>query len=77
MSVCEWYPDEGRAATSHDPVHGKAEVVVGARGQWHLCRSCAALPEFRRFRVRKPVHKAVAPEVERIVESRRRRGHRR
>ena len=27
-------------------------VVVGAKGHWHLCATCAKLPEFRRFRAR-------------------------
>jgi len=51
---CEWYPSEGRPACEKDETHGNATVSLGD-GQWHLCASCAALPAFDRFRVRKPL----------------------
>jgi hypothetical protein len=35
-----------------DIPHGVATVSLG-NGEWHLCASCAALPAFERFKVRK------------------------
>lgn len=51
---CEYDPDAGRAAFAGEQ-HGPAEFVVGAKGEWRLCASCAALPAFKRFRVRTPI----------------------
>ena len=49
---CEYNPAARRAShcTEH---HAVATTIVGANGKWRLCDSCAALPEFRRFRSRK------------------------
>lgn len=33
----------------------RSELIVGANGKWRLCRSCAALPRFKRYRVRKEI----------------------
>lgn len=55
---CEWNPDENRAAVTGDKCHGDAELSVGADGKWHLCRSCAALPRFKKFRRRVPLRAA-------------------
>ena len=65
MSRCEWDPKHNRAARvlgrhrSDDVIvegcPNEATICVGANGQWHLCESCAELPEFRRFRIRKPL----------------------
>ncbi len=54
---CEWDPEHGRPAHVDDEPHGEATVSVGADGQWHLCASCAALPLFDRFTVRKPLRR--------------------
>jgi hypothetical protein len=54
-SDCEWNPTAGRAALSGDPSHGEAIVCVGAKGLWHLCATCAALPRFNIYRTRKPL----------------------
>lgn len=54
VDPCEWNPSEGRAAYD-DETHANADLVVGANGQWRLCRACAALPRFARFRRRVPV----------------------
>jgi hypothetical protein len=54
---CEYNPVEKRPAYDHE-VHAEADLIVGADGAWRLCVACAALPEFRRFRVRKLVRKA-------------------
>jgi hypothetical protein len=54
VDPCEYNPDERRAAYEHE-VHARADVIVGAKGKWRLCRLCAALPEFRRLRKRRPI----------------------
>ncbi len=54
---CEWDPEHGRPAHVDDAPHGDATVSLGD-GQWHLCASCAALPAFDRFTVRKPLRQA-------------------
>lgn len=38
---------------------GKIAVVrVGSNGQWHLCETCAALPEYKRYKNRAPISQA-------------------
>lgn len=56
---CEWNPDEKRAAYSNE-CHAAAEFIVGANGKWRLCATCAALPEFKVLRKRKPITQEVA-----------------
>jgi len=59
---CEWNPDTGQAAWSHDD-HTRlirASVIVGANGKWRLCASCAALLMFKRYK-----HKPIAGRSER------------
>lgn len=46
---CEYNP-QTHSASYENEVHASAELIVGASGQWRLCRSCAALPEFKRFK---------------------------
>ena len=61
---CEWNPRTNQPAWSNE-LHfrtTKAEVIVGANGQWRLCQSCAALPVFRRFRKRIPIRPPKAGE---------------
>lgn len=53
--VCEWNPDKNELATDGDEPHGFAEFVVGAKGQFRLCASCAALKQFKKYRKRNPV----------------------
>lgn len=48
---CEYNPEK-KAAAFENEVHAQATMIVGAKGQWRLCASCAALPEFRRFKTR-------------------------
>lgn len=71
--LCEWDPERDRASQG-DPVYGDpalkwrnytgcpnlADVIVGADGKWRLCESCAALPTFKRWRVRKPARLRVS-----------------
>lgn len=52
---CEYSPEHKRAAYTTE-VHARADVIVGHNGKWRLCRPCAALPEFSRFRVRHEIH---------------------
>ncbi len=54
---CEWAPSRDEPASvfpNGDDVPGNcpnaATEVVGARGSWHLCASCAALPRFARLK---------------------------
>jgi len=54
-SACEWNPVTSEPAKEGDVPHAAAVVSVGADGRWHLCESCAALPKFKRLRVRRPV----------------------
>lgn len=69
-ATCEWDPDRGQPATTVVlcignlqllPVHKRqgcpnpATVSVGQKGAWHLCDSCAKLPNFKPFRRRVPL----------------------
>jgi hypothetical protein len=54
---CEWNPAADRPAREGEPSHGDATVSLGAEGEWHLCASCAALPVFARFKVRKALRR--------------------
>jgi hypothetical protein len=54
FSPCDWNPKAKQRARSHeDSCPNEATVCVGAKGQWHLCEECAALPRFNRFRSRR------------------------
>jgi hypothetical protein len=54
---CEWNPAEDRPAREGDKPHADATVSLGADGEWHVCASCAALPVFARFKVRKQMRR--------------------
>jgi hypothetical protein len=66
--MCEWDPEESQPARyipgtdQHWGCPNDAEIIVGAKGQWRLCESCAALPEFKRFRKRKQIRQRVTNE---------------
>lgn len=56
---CEWEPSESRPALSTDE-HFKttpAVLMLGSPVAWRLCRECAGLPDFKRFRKRKDIVK--------------------
>lgn len=72
MADCEWNPVADREAFVGDPPHGQATVMVGTDGKYHLCESCARLPRFARFRVRRPLGRRVPERVQR-KENRRQR----
>lgn len=68
MSLCEWNPERDEPAvtlnehsffgpTEHQGCPNEATVSIGRNGRWHLCESCAVLPRFERFRVRKPLRR--------------------
>lgn len=59
MAICEYNPKLKRAAyysKGHsgptDGCQNEATIAVGRYGQWHLCKNCAALPEFERYKKR-------------------------
>ena len=52
---CDWNPEKIEAICSADESHARAELIVGADGQWRLCRACAGLPKFKRFTTRTEV----------------------
>lgn len=56
--LCEYNPEEKRAAYAHEQ-HARAEMVVGANGKWRLCGACAALPEFKKFRSRRKIFRPI------------------
>jgi hypothetical protein len=59
---CEWNPDADRAAYENE-THAQADFIVGrGNGNWRLCAKCAALPRFKRYRVRKPIVTATGEE---------------
>ena len=52
---CEWNPELSKLAltpSAPGDCENEATQSVGAYGEYHLCDSCAELPEFNRFRVR-------------------------
>lgn len=61
MELCEWNPEEDCPATGsvwNEPEHHRgckreAVLSVGKSPEnWHLCEECAALPHFKRLRLR-------------------------
>lgn len=51
--LCEWNPEAGRGSYEGEGCPNPAAVSVGHQGSWHLCDSCAALPRFKRYKVRR------------------------
>lgn len=52
---CEYDPAARRARYDGEGCTNEATVRVGANGKWHLCVSCAARPEFSKYRSRGPL----------------------
>lgn len=66
MSRCEYDPEKKAPATAILNSNGfggvdlewlsgcenEATISLGSDGKWHLCDSCAALPEFKKYRKR-------------------------
>lgn len=48
---CEYDP-KTKEAVYMDKVHAVAELIMGYNGKWRVCKSCAELPEFKRFKVK-------------------------
>jgi hypothetical protein len=66
MSRCEYNPTLKVPALEppgDTDCPNEATVVVGAKGQWHLCESCAALPDFKQFRKRGSLARPPSPEM--------------
>ena len=62
MALCEWNPTLKEAALCGSDKRDtdcskEATLIVGADGLWHICEACASMPEFRRFRARRPLRK--------------------
>jgi hypothetical protein len=64
--LCEWNPGAGVPATIYPKFGGGPDIRLGCPnetqvslgdGAWHLCRACAELPRFRRYRKRRPLRK--------------------
>lgn len=58
---CEWNPKH-RMESVEPPGDGdcpnEATICLGRYGEWHVCEACAALPEFKRFKVRRRLIRA-------------------
>ena len=52
---CDWNPDKNEPAWVGSEPHAFAEVMVGAKGKFRLCKSCAALQRFKKYRKREPI----------------------
>ncbi|MCI5143362.1 MAG: hypothetical protein D3909_16900 [Candidatus Electrothrix sp. ATG1] len=51
MDYCEWNPKTDSFAACDEEFHGFATVSAGTgRRNIHLCRDCASLPRFKRFK---------------------------
>lgn len=52
---CEWNPKFNIPACD-PPLEGDCEnsavLSVGKNGEWHLCKICASLPIFKRYKIR-------------------------
>lgn len=59
---CEYDPVNKRLALAGEQSHAPAEVILGTNGDYRLCISCSVLPEFRHYRVSRPIkrHDCVA-----------------
>lgn len=50
---CEYDPVRHAARYDGEGCTNPATLNVGANGKWHICASCAALPEFSKYRSRR------------------------
>ena len=50
---CEWNPELNVPAQFSDERHAATLSVGVGKNNWHLCARCAAMPRFKRYRVRK------------------------
>lgn len=63
---CDWNPK--RHDVAYEPARegdcpNEATVIVGGNGRWHLCDSCAALPEFSRFKARTRIESSATEDA--------------
>lgn len=55
-SRCEWDPENDQPSPElGGGCRNEATVVVGSKGEWHLCKSCAERDVFKRYRTRKVI----------------------
>jgi hypothetical protein len=63
---CEYNPVT-RGPSCIPPLPGDckndATLMIGAKGEWHICASCAALPEFKKYRVRRALKATASREA--------------
>lgn len=52
---CEWNPKTNSSTLKSEDSHAPADWLLGKDGDWRLCESCAALPEFKRLKKRKRI----------------------
>ena len=61
VELCEWDPEHSKPGYTGQGVHigcqNPATWSIGKYPNWHLCDSCAALPEFKRYRKRERLRK--------------------
>ena len=50
--LCDWDPKRDIPAWGDDGCKNPAVWSVGVKENWHLCETCAALPQFKKFRNR-------------------------
>jgi hypothetical protein len=57
---CEWNPDTNQPSEYGDDHFEsvQAEVMIGANVDFRICRQCAKLPRFKRYRVIRPIRGA-------------------
>lgn len=61
---CEYNPKFQRPSTdppSEGDCPNRSAICLGHEGKWHVCESCAALPEFNKYRKRRPVKHVTRP----------------
>jgi hypothetical protein len=63
MEQCEFDPVSRAAKYEGEGCPNEAVISLGHNGEWHLCASCAAMPEFHRYRVRTPIGSAAKTEA--------------
>lgn len=64
---CEYDPVRHAARYDGQGCTNISSVCLGANGKWHLCASCAALPEFNRYRSRHPLPNGRSVPIARAV----------
>lgn len=53
---CEYDPINNRLIFANGNPHARADYIIGAKGQWMLCNSCAQLKIFNKYKIRKELN---------------------